>query len=71
MQPAAIWVVDFESGSWIVAKNAYYVIGSKIRGPMGKEAISFDKRQEAEKFSQTNGGRVLKYPEVSIDHILA
>jgi copper chaperone NosL len=64
------WVTDYETGEWIYAKNAFYVLGSTVAGPMGKEAFPFAARDQAEKFSRTYTGRILRFHEVTIDKIL-
>jgi nitrous oxide reductase accessory protein NosL len=65
--PRLIWVTDFAKGGWIGGRTAYYVTGSNILGPMGHEAIAFDRRSEAAAFARRNGGRVLTFDAVSGD----
>lgn len=67
--PFRIWVIDFPSGVWISAKTAYYVVGSGTQGPMGYEAIAFDKKKAAGDFAGKEGGKVLTFPQVTIDAI--
>jgi len=62
--PAMIWVTDSVSGRWISGRTAYYVVGSRSMGPMGAEAIVFDRRSQALEFTRSNGGRVLVFGEV-------
>ncbi len=69
VKPMVIWVTDYPSGAWISAKTAYYLVGSKIQGPMGYEAFAFDKNAEALSLSHKEGGNVLMFPEVSIEKI--
>jgi nitrous oxide reductase accessory protein NosL len=69
VKPMMIWVTDHPSGSWISAKSAYYLVGSKSPGPMGYEALAFDKNSEALSLSRQEGGNVLMFPEVSIEKI--
>jgi nitrous oxide reductase accessory protein NosL len=61
---AMIWVTDFISGRWISGRTAYYVVGSRSMGPMGAEAIAFDRHAEAQQFVHTNGGQVLEFHQV-------
>ena len=61
------WVKDFNSGSWINAEDAYYVVGSNMMGPMGKELIPFADQDAAVKFHQEQGGDMMKYAEISPD----
>lgn len=64
-----IWVHDYASGRFIFGKNAYYVVGSKAMGPMGREAIPFDMKLEGMRFAKENGGRVLKFDMVTLEKI--
>jgi nitrous oxide reductase accessory protein NosL len=59
-----IWVTDYASGRWISGPTAYYVIDSGIAGPMGAEAIAFDRRDQAMAFARAEGGRVLTFEQV-------
>jgi nitrous oxide reductase accessory protein NosL len=63
--PFRIWVIDFPTGAWISAKTAYYVTGSRQHGPMGLEAIVFDKKKAAADFSGKEGGKVLTFTQVT------
>lgn len=60
-----IWVTDYASGRWISGSTAYYVIGSGTTGPMGTEAIAFDRRDQAMAFRRAEGGQVLTFEQVS------
>ena len=60
-----IWVTDYISGRWISGRTAYYVLDSSRMGPMGAEAIAFDRRMEAVAFTGQNGGRVLTFEAVN------
>jgi nitrous oxide reductase accessory protein NosL len=64
-----VWVHDYASGRFIFGKNAYYVVGSKVLGPMGHEAIPFDMKSDGMKFARENGGRVLKFNGVTLAKI--
>ena len=69
VQPFLIWVVDFQNGAWISGRTGYYVVGSDQMGPMGKEAIAFDKMADAKKFAATHGGKVIIFSGVTFDKI--
>lgn len=71
VKPMLVWVVDYPAGTWIGAKTAYYVVGSKAQGPMGAEAFAFDKMEAAKSFAEKEGGEVLTMKEVTIDKIMA
>ncbi len=54
-------------GAWIDAKKAFYVVGSKKRGAMGPTIPSFATREGAQKFADTEGGKVHPFPEITAD----
>jgi copper chaperone NosL len=62
---AVAWVKDFNSGSWINAEEAHYVVGSSMMGPMGKELIPFADKDAAMKFHQEQGGVVMGYGDIT------
>jgi copper chaperone NosL len=51
-------------GNWIDARTAFYVLGSKRHGSMGPTIASFAQQDDARKFAQQWGGRVLPYAEI-------
>lgn len=57
--------------NWVDAKQASFVIGSRMKGGMGAdEAVPFSDRSAAEKFASENGGRVVAFAEVPKDYVL-
>lgn len=67
---ADVFVTDYYSVKFIDARKAYFVIGSDVLGPMGKELVAFGKRQEAEVFLKDHQGRdILTFDEIS-DEVL-
>ena len=56
---AAIYVTEYYDMQIIDAKTAFFVIGSDIYGPMGRELVPFISKSDAEAFSP-----VLTYPRV-------
>lgn len=62
---SVIWVKDFNSGKWVDAAAAYYVVGSSMMGPMGKELIPFADKAEAMKFHQEQGGAMMIYTDIT------
>ena len=51
-----IFVKDYYSLTWLSAKDAFYVIGSDVYGPMGHELIPFGSKEAAESFLQDHHG---------------
>ena len=65
-----IWVKDYYSLSFIKAREAWFVLGSDIFGPMGHELIPLGKESEAKEFLKDHKGkRILKFNEVSMEVI--
>jgi copper chaperone NosL len=61
----------FGDGNWIVAKEAFYVVGSARKGGMGApETVPFSSRERAEAFVLAEGGHVLRLSEITNDMVL-
>lgn len=56
-------------GNWIDAKQAFYVLGSKKTGSMGPTLAAFARQQDAEKFANGFGGKVLRFNQVTPDMV--
>lgn len=77
---AAIYVSDMaqapnwdEPGAenWIDAKQAFFVIGSSVRGGMGaEEAVPFSTDAAASLFAKKNGGSVVRFADIPSDYVL-
>jgi len=64
----SLQVKDYYSLASIDATKAYFVTGSKVLGPMGKELVPFARKDDAEGFRNDHQGRrVLGFPEVTLD----
>lgn len=69
---ARLYVHDMGRSSWespddshlIDAKNAFYVIGTQLKGSMGVVLASFSQQQAAEQLAADKGGRVLRFYEI-------
>jgi nitrous oxide reductase accessory protein NosL len=69
---AAVFVTDYYSLKPVDGFNAYYVGGSNVFGPMGKELIPFEKEAEAKEFMADHVGKtLLKIKEVTPEIIKA
>lgn len=61
-----IKVTDYYTLKTIDGKKAYYVIGSSVYGPMGKELIPFVTESDAKHFMADYGGtKILKFEEIT------
>lgn len=64
----AIYVTDYYDLSPINGREAFYVIGSDIYGPMGRELIPFQKEADARVFMKDHKGKtLLKFKEVTLE----
>ncbi len=60
-----IMVVDTDSLKFIDVDDAWYVVGSKIKGTMTQNSkYAFGAKEKAQKFAKANGGEVKPYPAV-------
>jgi copper chaperone NosL len=57
------------SGSWIDAKTAIYVVGSKKPGSMGPTFGSFSSMADAEAFVSKEGGKIVRFDQVTTDMV--
>jgi nitrous oxide reductase accessory protein NosL len=63
---AAMYVTDYYSVAPLDGYRAFYVSGSDVFGPMGKELIPFRKKADALEFMKDHKGRaVLTFPEIT------
>ena len=61
-----IWAKDYYSQQWINGFKAFYVVGSDVYGPMGKEFIPFAERAAAENFmTDHKGEKILDFQEIT------
>ncbi len=62
----SILVNDYYHQVAINAKDAFFVVGSNVLGPMGNELIPFLKQSDAKTFMRDhNGKKILKYSEIN------
>jgi nitrous oxide reductase accessory protein NosL len=65
---ARVWVTDYYSLKWTDGAAAFYVKGSDIMGPMGRELIPFGREEEAKVFLKDHKGeRIFRFSEVTPD----
>lgn len=58
-------VTDYYTQKAFDARDAYFVIGSNIYGPMGNELIPFATKEEAQNFKEDHEGKkVLKFSDI-------
>ncbi len=70
---ASLFVHDMARSDWqhpddrhlIDARGAFYVVGSDLQGSMGPTLASFGNQQAAEQLARDQGGRVLRFEEIT------
>jgi len=63
---ASLYVMDYYGLTLIDGFRAFYVMGSNIYGPMGRELIPTTKEEEAKEFLRDHAGkRILKFKEIT------
>jgi nitrous oxide reductase accessory protein NosL len=67
-----ISVTDFYTLEAIDAKQAFYVIGSNVYGPMGKELIPFLTKEAAENFmTDHKGEKIIQFSDITPGLVMA
>ena len=67
---AQIQVTDYYTLNLIDGFKAFYVSGSDVYGPMGRELIPLEKKEEAEEFLRDHKGKaVLRFGDISYDRV--
>lgn len=61
-----IWTKDYYSLKWLDARQAFFVIGSDVYGPMGHEFIPFASQEAATSFlTDHRGTKILTFTEIN------
>lgn len=62
----AATVMDYYGLAWIDARKAWYVLGSDVYGPMGRELIPLEREADAREFMKDHKGtRIIRYIEAT------
>lgn len=57
--------------NWVDARQAFYVIGSSVRGGMGApETVPFSTEAAATRFADKNGGQIVSFADIPRDYVL-
>ena len=62
---ATMHVTAYNTLEHLRAENAYYVINSNIKGPMGADLIPFKDRASAEVFIKEHGGTIMLFKNIT------
>ncbi len=66
----SIHVTDYYELKLIDGLKAYYVEGSDVYGPMGRELIPMEKEEDAKEFIVDHSGKaILRFNEITVDLI--
>jgi nitrous oxide reductase accessory protein NosL len=65
-----IYVTDYYDLKLIDGLKAFYVIGSDVYGPMGRELVPFSNRSDAEEFRKDHQGKaLLEFNDITHDAV--
>jgi len=66
LQITAIYVTDYYELRPIEARDAFFVLGSDVHGPMGNELVPLASMGAAQEFERDHGGaRIVRFEEVT------
>lgn len=60
-----IYVPAYDKGGWLDGRKAFFVAGSKVKGPMGNDLPAFASKDDAIRFSQKAGGKTLSFEQIT------
>ncbi len=64
----SVYVKDYYRLAFIDGMKAYYVMGSDVFGPMGRELIPFEKEADAKEFMKDHKGQLLlRFRDVTME----
>lgn len=67
---ATIYVTDYYTTQLIDAREAFFVVGSDVMGPMGKELVPVEGEEAAASFRRDHrGDRVLTFEDVELSEL--
>ena len=64
------WVTLYSNGMYESAFGPYYVVGSKVYGPMGMEALPFKVKKNAEEFVEIHGGEIVSFAQLTPELVM-
>jgi len=71
MSSAEIWVKDYYTLEWLDGREAIYVAGSDVMGPMGEEFIPFVSQDAAMNFMKDHKGQqILAFTEITPEMVM-
>jgi hypothetical protein len=63
---ARVTVLDYYSLEPLPAEEAFYVVGSDVLGPMGREFVPLGRREQAEEFLRDHRGEaILRFADLA------
>ncbi len=67
----SIYVHEYYDLKIIDGLKAYYVVGSNVTGPMGRELIAFRSEEDASAFKYDHKGKILRFGDVTEEVVKA
>lgn len=57
--------------TYIDARQAFFVVGHRKKGAMGPTLASFSKQTDAEAFANSEGGKVYRFEQITLDLLIS
>ena len=67
----SIYVHEYYDLKIIEGRKAYYVVGSNVHGPMGRELVPFRSEEDASAFKYDHKGKILRFGDVTEEVVKA
>ena len=61
------WVTEYFTRAHTPVDDVFYVLGSDVSGPMGRDLVPVAPRDRADHFAASHGGRVLSRAEITAE----
>src|SRR5208283_1948468 len=61
----SIYVHEYYNLAFIDGRKAYYIMGSDVYGPMGRELIPFRSEDDASAFKYDHKGKIMRFGDVT------
>lgn len=66
----SVWMVPSPDFGYEYAMGLYYLVGSDMMGPMGREALAYRSKAAAESAAKEHGGRVLRFQDLTPKRVM-
>lgn len=64
LKPLKYWVHDYQTGTWIDAKKAFFVYTPEVKTPMGYGLLAFQDSLKTMEYTSVKGAKLLTFDEL-------